>query len=355
MLPSELQTAEDFTVAGFRVKVLEPDDDSDESSCFWVEQRTFCMKLQLANLQISVTVAHWWVSEVPSVDEEKVSWKKAGDETLADLFVRIQKSFKDGSSEMVKDECLRLDDLQSWIERTVGADRLCLQEGENLNEQLVHELRVVEDLNPAIEERGGMEETADRADEDEQAKSLAQHLVYGWPSKAAEPVGILDAGKYAKSHPLEFPMSVGDLHDPQRPRKVTVAEWAQHLLHYRDGRFVRGLRGQRVLWAAVNELLLSEARQRGFAVYRSVRRRVGYGIRGGGLLTKQQLKEMLGHEQSLRILTNQLMTLSRDVRTSPMYWTYEGKKLGATVKHLSWLPPWVINMACADQGREKDS
>ena len=34
--------------------------------------------------------------------------------------------------------------------------------------------------------------------------------------------------------------------------------------------FVRRMRGQRVLWAMVNELLLSEARQRGYAVSRSV-------------------------------------------------------------------------------------
>jgi hypothetical protein len=88
-------------------------------------------------------------------------------------------------------------------------------------------------------------------------------LVYGWPSKAAEPVGVRNAGRFVKSHPLDFPMGVGDLHDPDRPRKITVAEWVQHLLRCRDERFVRGLRGQRVLWSIVNELLLSEARQRG--------------------------------------------------------------------------------------------
>ena len=104
---------------------------------------------------------------------------------------------------------------------------------------------------------------------------------------------------------------------------------------------MRGLRGQRVLWAAVNELLLSEARQRGYAVYRSVRRRIGFGIQGGGVLTKGELRTMLKDEQSVRLVTNQLMCLGRDVRTSPMYWSYEGKKLDAAVKHLSWCPPWV--------------
>ena len=40
-------------------------------------------------------------------------------------------------------------------------------------------------------------------------------------------------------------------------------------------------------------------------------------------------------------MVNQLSTLGRDVRSTPMQWQYEGKKLDATVKHLSWVPPWV--------------
>ena len=59
------------------------------------------------------------------------------------------------------------------------------------------------------------------------------------------------------------------------------------------------------------------------------------------MLTKGELRDMLKDEQSVRLVTNQLMCLGRDVRTSPMYWSYEGKKLDAGVKHLSWCPPWV--------------
>ncbi len=116
-----------------------------------------------------------------------------------------------------------------------------------------------------------------------------------------------------KSHPRDFPMGVGDLYDLDRPRKVSVAEVVQHLLRYRDGRFVRGWKGQRVVWAVVNVLLLSEARQRGYAVYRSVRRRIGFGIQGGGVLTKGELRDMLKDEQSMRLVINQLMCLGRDV------------------------------------------
>ena len=31
------------------------------------------------------------------------------------------------------------------------------------------------------------------------------------------------------------------------------------------------------------------------------------------------------------------------MRSTPMQWAYEGKKLDSTVKHLSWLPPWVAS------------
>jgi hypothetical protein len=49
-----------------------------------------------------------------------------------------------------------------------------------LLEQLIFEFGVVEDLKPGVQECGSMEEAVDRADEDEQAKSLAEHLVRQW-------------------------------------------------------------------------------------------------------------------------------------------------------------------------------
>ena len=63
----------------------------------------------------------------------------------------------------------------------------------------------------SVQESGSMEEAVDRADEDEQAKGLAEHLVYGWPNKAADPVTVRDAGRFVKSYPLDLPMGVGDL------------------------------------------------------------------------------------------------------------------------------------------------
>lgn len=56
----------------------------------------------------------------------------------------------------------------------------------------------------------------------------------------------------------------------------------QHLLRYWSGQFVGGERGQRVLWAMVNNLLLSEARSRGFGIYRNVMKRLGLACRVDG-------------------------------------------------------------------------
>ena len=343
-LPDELKTAEDFSIAGFRVKVCESESADVHQSQVWVEQKTFCTWLQLGNLQVSGAVASWWTglySIETSGDGEEKALKSAGDDTCVEFFQRLCERVKVSDPEAVQHGTIRLDALQRWLQDELGGEVLGIEHGTHLLEQLIFEFGVVEDLKPGVQESGSMEEAVDRADEDEQAKSLAEHLVYGWPNKAVDPVTVRDAGRFVKSHPLDFPMGVGDLYDPDRPRKVSVLEWVQHLLRYRDGRFVRGLRGQRVLWAMVNELLLSEARQRGYAVYRSVRRRIGFGIQGGGVLTKGDLRTMLKDDQSVRLITNQLMCLGRDVRTSPMYWSYEGKKLDAAVKHLSWCPPWV--------------
>ena len=91
----------------------------------------------------------------------------------------------------------------------------------------------------------------------------------------------------------------------------------------------------------VNTLLLTEARSRGHAIYRNVLRRVGYGLQGGRVLTKARLKEILQDENQARVLVNQIMNVGRDVVSTPMQWSFEGKKLDATVKHLSFRPPWV--------------
>lgn len=55
-------------------------------------------------------------------------------------------------------------------------------------------------------------------------------------------------------------------------------------------------------------------------------------------ITKGQLQNMLGDKQQSRMLGHLLMSIGRDVRSTPMAWASEGKKLDAAVKHLAWQP-----------------
>ena len=59
------------------------------------------------------------------------------------------------------------------------------------------------------------------------------------------------------------------------------------------------------------------------------------------MLTKGRLREIMEMEDRRRVLVGQLSTVGRDVRSTTMQWAYESKKLDCTVKHMSWVPPWV--------------
>ena len=173
-------------------------------------------------------------------------------------------------------------------------------------------------------------------------------VVYGTPELSKEPVKSTSPGRLARSHPLELPTGAADPHDDSM-RKVPVSqsECVQHLLRYCTGHTVEGLRGHRFVWALVNSMLVSEASQKNYAVYRSVLRRlggrVGFRATGGEVLRKSQLREMIETEHTMRTVVNQLMTVGRDVRSTPMYFAYEGKKLTASVQYLAWRPPWVAS------------
>ena len=209
-------------------------------------------------------------------------------------------------------------------------------------DEVLHELTIAAKFRGggADGETGCVKEPLDQPDEEEEAVQTARRLVFGWPIKNEDPTGAHSRGRFAKAFPLDFPMGIADLYE-ERPRKVSPEVWVQHLLRYETGQFVGGLRGQRVLWAMVNTLLLSEARSRGFGIYRNVMRRVGFGLQGGRVLTKGRLREMLAQEDRMRVLVSQLSTVGREVRSTTMQWAYEGKKLDSTVKHMSWVPPWV--------------
>ena len=77
---------------------------------------------------------------------------------------------------------------------------------------------------------------------------------------------------------------------------------------------------------------LQEARGKGFAVYRQAMRRYGRFGRNADrrVLTKAKLREMLEQEDTARALVGSIQHMGRDVRSTPMQWSYEGKKLSGS-------------------------
>ena len=130
-------------------------------------------------------------------------------------------------------------------------------------------------------------------------------------------------------------MGVADLFDP-RTRKVSVEEYVQHLLRYRGGQFVNGERGHRVLWALVNTALVHEMSGKGYVVHKMFCRLVGFRLDGGEALRVRDLRQLVTGGQHGASLVNSLMCVGRSVRSTPMQWSFESKKLDCAAKFLSW-------------------
>ena len=113
------------------------------------------------------------------------------------------------------------------------------------------------------------------------------------------------------------------------------------MLRLQNGQCVGGARQHRLVWALVNGVLLEEASGRGYAVHRVLLRRKGARLQGDELMTRSGLLRMIEEEDKMREVARQLMTVGRDVRSTPMQWANEGKKLDTIVKYMSWCPPWV--------------
>ena len=154
-------------------------------------------------------------------------------------------------------------------------------------------------------------------------------------------------GRIERAFPLEFPMGIGGLFDDVRDeegtslRSVPARVWAQHLFRLWDGSCVHGLRGHRLVWAVMNTVLLEEARGKGYIVQRNTVGRMGARMDPHMHVTKAELRKVLEDEELVRSLVNSLMKVGQNVRTTPMQWAAEGKKLDCAIKHLSWAPPWV--------------
>ena len=241
---------------------------------------------------------------------------------------------------------LTVDALVQWCVRRIGEDFASdvVADVEEMAAFMRMELRGVTERFGISDNTCAMENVPDTADADEEAQVAAQvaagKSVLGWHSVEGDPTIPRDPGRESKAFPLDLPMGIGGLYD-QRERPVTAGEHTQHLLRLFGGTFVDGHRQHRVLWALVNQALLSEARGKGHVVQRMLLHRMGARLQGHRLMTRTELREMIENEETQRVVVHQLMRVGRDVRSTPMYWAYEGKKIDCLMKHLSWRPPWV--------------
>ena len=104
--------------------------------------------------------------------------------------------------------------------------------------------------------------------------------------------------------------------------------------------------GKRLLWAAVNTILLEEAAGKGYVVHLNVIKRLGGRLVGGEILTKGELRDLLrGEDEATRSVTSALVynlqSVGRSVRSTTMQWSGESRKLDCAVKTLGSRPVWV--------------
>ena len=135
-------------------------------------------------------------------------------------------------------------------------------------------------------------------------------------------------------------------------RPVGARVWAQHLLRLWGGPCVHGLRVHRLVWAITNMLLLQETRGKGYVVQKNALGRMGARMDPSRHMTRDELRAALKDEELARSLVNSLMKVGQDVRSTPMQWAAEGKKLDCAIKHVSWAPPWVRPCRSPSRGEE---
>ncbi len=211
-----------------------------------------------------------------------------------------------------------------------------------LVDSLGFELAIVSDLfvHEELKATACFEGKSESTDPALEAMRLAEQTTLGWPGVSEEPVSIKAPNRLVCAFPLEYPMGVADMYE-DRVYSVPPAEYVQHMLRHCSRAFVNGSRGHRVLWALVNSQMLHEARQKVFGVYRTALKKIGGKVVGLAHISKAQIRKIMDDESQCRMLGGLLMSIGRDVRSTPMSWSYEGKKLDAAMKHLSWRPPWT--------------
>ena len=163
----------------------------------------------------------------------------------------------------------------------------------------------------------------------DEIEEVCTNAVRPWPAIEKTPVAMNEEGRFAKAFPLEFPMGVGDLRQPQLRGDFTATEWAQHKLRYFDGRFVASSRGHRVTWAIYDTVLLDHTRQRAHAYHTATESHV---------LTKRSLRELVASRDDL---VREMATHGAAIPTTPMFWKRTTTQLEWCVRTMSWAVPWI--------------
>jgi hypothetical protein len=232
--------------------------------------------------------------------------------------------------------CLRCDGVVVHGDSSSGLvvnDSNCCYPG--IQDRLLLELSIVAEHFPRSMSSGTMDKSGGGADPDADANNVAEQALFGWPAVSDKPVWSRSERRFVDCYPLEFPMGVADMYE-DRARPVSPWKYTQHMLRLASGQMANGLRGHRVAWSLVNSALLAEAQGKCFAVHRCMLRRLGPRVVGGGHLSKAQLRAMMEDKSQSSEMLRQLLTVGKDIRSTPMSWSYEAKKLDAAVKHLSW-------------------
>ena len=243
-------SAEQLLACGFKVQFVGEGGRDDgggageglEGHEKLVDECTFAGWLEFAACPLGNVVAQWWMRQASAAEGELVVLKVNEEDCAADLFRRIVERLQEAGCIEDAGEGLPMKALVEWLLENVG-EAFSVEGNRDvvmLCDEVLLDLSVVEHWRGGVADAAtGCMEGGGYMDVEEQLREAAGNVVFGWPSRDAEPVFLRTPGRFVRCFPLEFPMGVADLFDA-RPRKVSVEEYVQHLLRYRGGQFVNG-------------------------------------------------------------------------------------------------------------------
>ena len=146
---------------------------------------------------------------------------------------------------------------------------------------------------------------------------------------------------FVNAYPWLFPGGIGDTYDPRRGKVKSLVDWAQHLLHYHDGRF---LNDQMLVLYIFNMLQRHINNTQGNYFYNSDN------FLGRNPPTVEQLQEQMRSGNFTYL--SKLKYLAKNIRGSDSYWR------GKTSELESWIdyhigrghgpPTHFITLSCAE-------